>query len=249
VAKPLDTGGPDFIGRAADLAELAGVISAVCAGMARTVIISGDAGVGKTALVARACAAASPAVAILKGAALPLASMEVPLLALRSAFRSAGATRVPAPSFPWEAGPELPLLIDEWLTGLSLERPVLLVVDDLQWADQTTLDVLMYLVAGPQERRLGVIGTVRRDDVGSSHKLDSWLADIRRLPGVGTRTLAPLDRPDTEAQLAAILGEPPHRRWSMKCSPARPATPISTSCWWPASTQATGIFRPDSPRT
>ena len=211
MAKPLDTGGPDFIGRAADLAELAGVISAVRAGTARTFIISGDAGVGKTALVAQACAAAHPEVAILKGAALPLASMEMPLLALRAAFRSAGAARLPAPSFPREAGPELPLLIDEWLTGLSLERPVLLVVDDLQWADQTTLDVLMYLVAGPQDRRLGVIGTVRHDDVGDGHKLDRWLADIRRLPGVGTRTLAPLDRPDTEAQLAAILGEPPHR--------------------------------------
>lgn len=211
VAKPLDDGGPDFIGRALDLAELAGVISAVRAGTARTFLISGDAGVGKTALVARACAAASPEAAILKGAALPLASMEVPLLALRGAFRSAGAARVPAPSFPWEAGPELPLLIDEWLTGLSLKRPVLLVIDDLQWADQTTLDVLMYLVAGPQERRLGVIGTVRQDDVGNGHKLDRWLADIRRLPGVGTRTLAPLDRPDTEAQLAAILGAPPHR--------------------------------------
>lgn len=211
VAKPLDNGGPDFIGRAADLAELAGVISAVCAGRARTFLISGDAGVGKTALVAKACAAASPEVAILTGAALPLASMEVPLLALRSAFRSAGAARVPAPSHLWEAGPELPLLIDEWLTGLSLERPVLLVVDDLQWADQTTLDVLMYLVAGPEERRLGVIGTVRHDDVGAGHKLVRWLADIRRLPGVGTRTLAPLDRPDTEAQLAAILGAPPHR--------------------------------------
>ncbi|MDR7159010.1 AAA family ATPase [Arthrobacter sp. BE255] len=211
MAKPLDTGGPDFIGRAADLAELAGVIGAVRSGTARTFIISGDAGVGKTALVAQACAAAHPEVAILKGAALPLASMEMPLLALRGAFRSAGAARFLAPSFPRDAGPELPLLIDEWLTGLSLERPVLLVVDDLQWADQTTLDVLMYLVAGPQERRLGVIGTVRHNDVGDGHKLDRWLADIRRLPGVDTRTLAPLDRPDTEAQLASILGEPPHR--------------------------------------
>lgn len=212
MAKPLDAGSPDFIGRATDLAELAAVIHAVSTGTSRTVVVSGDAGVGKTALVARACAAADAEVVILKGAALPLASMEMPLLALRAAFRSAAGAHVPAPpALPREAGPDLPLLIDEWFTGVSAKRPVVLVVDDLQWADQSTLDVLMYLVAGPQDRRLGVIGTVRQDEVQAGFTPDRWLADVRRLPGVSIRRLPPLDRPDTEAQLAAILGAPPHR--------------------------------------
>jgi DNA-binding CsgD family transcriptional regulator len=208
----VDAGSPDFIGRAAELAELAELFSAVSAGSARTFIVAGDAGVGKTALVAQACATADPEVGILKGAALPLASMDVPLLALRSAVRSAAGTHAAAaPSLSWDAGPELPLLLDEWLTRISVERPVVLVVDDLQWADQSTLDILMYLVAGPQDRRLGVIGTVRADEVRARHRLERWLADLRRLPGVGIRTLPPLERPDTEAQLAGILGAPPHR--------------------------------------
>jgi DNA-binding CsgD family transcriptional regulator/tetratricopeptide (TPR) repeat protein len=214
VADPWDTGGPELVGRAAELDELAVVISTVCAGGARTSIISGDAGVGKTALVARACASAGPEALILSGAALPLASVEVPFLALRSAFRAAATVTglaFPALALPGDSRPDVPVLIDEWLTGLTRERPVILVVDDLHWADQNTLDVLMYLIAGPADRRLGVIGTVRRNEVVEGHPLQRWLADIRRLPRVTVRKLDPLDRPDTEAQIAGLFGAPPHR--------------------------------------
>ena len=71
----------------------------------------------------------------------------------------------------------------------------MLVVDDLQWADADTLDVLMYVLAGPAERRLTVLLTVRSSSVGPDHPLRRWLADARRLPGVeGGRPRAPRPR-------------------------------------------------------
>ncbi|QHK19058.1 AAA family ATPase [Pseudarthrobacter psychrotolerans] len=214
VATPWDAGGPELVGRDGDLAQLTEVINGVCAGKARTVIVSGDAGVGKTALVRRACASAPPDALMLIGGALPLASVDVPFLALRSAFRTAAARVVgtlPAPELSGDARPDVLVQIDEWLTAQSRLRPVILVIDDLHWADQSTLDVLMYILAGPGDRPLGVIGTVRTGEVRPGGALHQWLADIRRLPRMDVHRLGPLDRPDTEAQLSQLLGAPPHQ--------------------------------------
>lgn len=209
--KPWDADGLELVGREEDLNHLSGVIRAICDGSARTLIISGDAGVGKTALVARTCASVREDVLILSGGALPLASVDVPLLALRSAFRDAAAGKAPAlPVLAGDARPDVLVAIDEWLTELSRSRPVLLVIDDLQWADQGTLDVLMYVAAGAAGRRLGFIGTVRTDGAGVEGPIQRWLTDLRRLPRVDVRRLEPLDRPDTETQLAGLLGAPPY---------------------------------------
>lgn len=214
VATPWDADGPELVGRDGDLAQLTEVISSVFAGTARTVIVSGDAGIGKTALVRRACASAPPDALILIGGALPLASVDVPFLALRSAFRTAaagGGHALPAPELSGDARPDVLLQIDEWLTAQSRLRPVILVIDDLHWADQSTLDVLMYILAGPGDRPFGVIGTVRTGEVRPGGALHQWLAAIRRLPRVKVHRLGPLDRPDTEAQLSRLLGAPPHQ--------------------------------------
>ena len=79
---------------------------------------------------------------------------------------------------------------------------MLLVVDDLQWADQSSLDVLMFLLAGPQWRRLAVLTTIREGET-SRYDLRRWLADVRRLPRVRELRLAPLDRVATGQLLAA----------------------------------------------
>lgn len=214
VATPWDAAGPELVGRDGDLAQLTELIGSVCAGTARTVIVSGDAGVGKTALVRRACASAPPDALMLIGGALPLASVDVPFLALRSAFRAAAASgglALPAPELSGDGRPDVLVQVDGWLTAQSRLRPVILVIDDLHWADQSTLDVLMYVLAGPGDRPLGVIGTVRTGEVRPGGALRQWLADTRRLPHMHVQKLGPLDRPDTEAQLSRLLGAPPHQ--------------------------------------
>jgi predicted ATPase len=88
---------------------------------------------------------------------------------------------------------------------------MVLVVDDLQWADHSSLDVLMYVIAGPARRRLAVAVTLRTGEVGPGHRLRRWLADVRRLPGVRELRLERLDRLATEQQLTDLLGRPPHQ--------------------------------------
>lgn len=89
---------------------------------------------------------------------------------------------------------------------------MVLVVDDLPWADQSTLDVMMYVLAGLADRRLAVLATIRSGEVTENHPLRRWLADTRRLPGVSELRLDRLDRAATAEQLVGLLGGPPHER-------------------------------------
>ena len=206
--------GADIVGRATELGALGRFLAGAAAGTAGTLVVCGDAGVGKTALVQHACKSLGLAAWVFAGACLPLTSMTVPFLALRSAFRAAPRFEGDArPTLPGagDAPHDVPVAIDGWLDELCQRRPVVLVIDDLQWADQSTLDVLMYLIAGPSDRCLAIITTLRTGEVADDHPLQRWLADVRRLPRIGWLGLGPLDRLDTEAQVAHLLGAPPHQ--------------------------------------
>ena len=80
----------------------------------------------------------------------------------------------------------------------------------LQWADESTLDVLMYVLAGLADHRLAVLATIRSGEVTEKHPLRRWLADVRRLPGVGELRLDRLDRAATGDQMTGLLGGLPH---------------------------------------
>jgi predicted ATPase len=195
------------LGALADLARQA------AGGEAGTLLVTGEAGVGKTALLREACHRVGGDLDVLWAGCLPLTSLAVPFLPLTSALREWAAQGVPVPALARAAGSAPdggPVEFDAWLDGTCRRRPVLLVVDDLHWADQSTLDVLMYVVAGPARRRLAVAATVRAGEVGAGHPLRRWLADVRRLPGVTELVLGRLDRLATAQQLAGLLGGPPH---------------------------------------
>ncbi len=172
-------------------------------------LVSGEAGVGKTALVREASAQVGEVADVLWAPCLPLTSLAVPFLPLTSALREWAARRdAPVPVLGG-SGEEGPTGFDTWLEAVCRQHPVLLVVDDLQWADQSSLDVLMYVLAGLAGRRLAVVTTVRAGEEGEP--LRRWLADVRRFPGVGELTLGRLDRVATSEQLAGLLGRPPHQ--------------------------------------
>lgn len=214
VAQGLGLIGPDLVGRGTELAEIEACLNGTAAGSAYTLVVSGDPGIGKTALVHQACAAMTSEVLVLSGACLPLASMTVPFLALRSAIRQAppvDGIETPVLGTSGSASDAVIVAIDEWLTRLCRIRPVALVVDDLQWADQGTLNTLMYLIAGPGARRLSILATLRSGEIGETHPLQRWLADIRRMPRISWLRLGPLDRIATGAQMARMLGAPPHQ--------------------------------------
>lgn len=73
--------------------------------------------------------------------------------------------------------------VESWLVAMARRSPVLLVLDDLHWADKATLVLLLHLVRTAPQGVL-IVATYRDTDVDRSHPLSSVLADLRRLPGV-----------------------------------------------------------------
>jgi DNA-binding CsgD family transcriptional regulator len=187
------------IGRTDELSAVSAVLDAAVGGTASALLVSGEAGVGKTSLVRTV----SDTIETIWASCLPLTSLAVPLLPLRSALRSFAGT-------PDLGTADAVLAFDAWLDRTTAERPVLLVVDDVQWADQSSLDVLMYVLAGRADRRLGVLLTMRSGEESDGHGLRRWLADVRRLPRVTELILERLDRLGTRDQLTVLLGRPPH---------------------------------------
>ncbi|MGB5953255.1 MAG: ATP-binding protein, partial [Ornithinimicrobium sp.] len=202
-----------FVERVVEQAAISDVIGEAADGRAGALLVWGDAGVGKTALMEHVCSRAGAGVIVVSGGCLPLSAQTVPFLALISATRSADPGLAP-PAGLWEAGrlaTRVPVAFDQWLSDLCRKCAVVLTIDDLHWADQSTLDVLMYVLAGPADRPLAVIATVRRGDVGELHPLHQWLAHVRRLPRVNEVDLGTLDRVGTAEQVAGLMQTTPHQ--------------------------------------
>jgi DNA-binding NarL/FixJ family response regulator len=182
-----------LVGRSAEVGVLLSLAEDALRGRSGALLVSGEAGIGKTALVRHAEYLLGGKIAVRWIRCLPLTALATPLLPVCSALAG------PLPDDGFAAM----RAVDDWLT----QRPTLLVVDDLQWADPATLDLLTYVLAGGPDRQLAVVVTVR-----SSQELPvvNWLAEARRLPGVAELTLQPLDRTATGEQLTAALGRIPH---------------------------------------
>lgn len=244
-----------LVGRASELASLLAGVDRAAAGRASTVLLSGDAGVGKTRLLDELTARASargvrvltghcvdlgdvglpylPFVDLLRPVAAdpglaPAASADAvvaPLLAGSPAGLPAGAP-VPAPEGRDLAGP-LPhraapppvedgrLQLFESVAALICELasagPLLLVLEDVHWADRSSRDLLRYLLARLSDEPVAVVASYRADDLHRRHPLRPLLAELVRLPGVERLDLSPL--PDAEVgalvrRLAAEAGSP-----------------------------------------
>lgn len=174
--------------------------------------MSGEAGIGKTALVQHVVSTAPPELVRLSAPCLPLQSLSVPLLPLRTAVRASAApsATIAACLAAMEDGNPI-IGVESFLAEVLATAPVVLVVDDLQWADQSTLDVLLYLVAGRPDQRLAVLATVRTEHRPPGHPLTRWLADVLRLPRVSQLELGLLDRSATDTQLGQLLGGIAHQ--------------------------------------
>lgn len=95
------------------------------------------------------------------------------------------------------------------LGRLGQDGPVLLVVEDVHWADHSTLDFVSFLVRNVQREAVAVIVTYRDDEPHRTPPLQSWLAELRRSIEVSILPLRRLDGDETAQQVAGILGSSP----------------------------------------
>ena len=96
--------------------------------------------------------------------------------------------------------------IDTFLAAVSARRPLLVVLDDLHWADGGTLAIIRHLLRSDRDEPLLVVGTYRDTDVDRTHPLASSLHDLQREPGTVRVSLSGLERDSVGALIADRAG-------------------------------------------
>ena len=94
------------------------------------------------------------------------------------------------------------------LTRLSADAPLLLIIEDVHWADQSTRDLLRFLFARQFTSPVAILATYRSDDLHRSHPLRAALAEWSRLAGVSRLQLGPLTDAESRQLIRALHGGP-----------------------------------------
>lgn len=229
---PVDAGpqpAPRIAGRRAELAAVRRHLEAG----AGLLLVTGEAGIGKTKLVATAARSAAARIAC--GSGLPLSS-EIPLLPIADCVRSLREHDVPAfsevlsrcPSYVAES---LATLVPEVGPGgdgartedrgllfsalaaafraMAEQGRVALLVEDLHWSDPATLDFIEHLVT--RGLPVPVLCTWRSDDPRTPDPSEEWRSRVGSRTGTTVLALGPLTRHETSEQLA-LLGADAHAR-------------------------------------
>jgi DNA-binding CsgD family transcriptional regulator/tetratricopeptide (TPR) repeat protein len=94
--------------------------------------------------------------------------------------------------------------VQEVLTGLAADTPLLMIIEDLHWADQSTRDLLRWLFTRQSDAPVTILGTYRSDDLHRRHPLRATLAEWVRLPSVARIQLGPMSTAEGRALIDAL---------------------------------------------
>jgi DNA-binding CsgD family transcriptional regulator/tetratricopeptide (TPR) repeat protein len=224
----------DALARAADGASRTPGSGGGGAGEPQALLLCGEAGVGKTRLVEEFAAEAARGGAVVAlGGCVEIGADGLPYAPFSTALRALHR-RLPAELIAAAAGqePELARLLPELgetpptrhdeegtarlfeltarlLERLAADRTVVLVLEDLHWADASTRHLLAYLLRTLRTGRLVVLATYRSDDIHRRHPLRPLLAELDRLRTVRRIELRRFNRAEVGHQLTGILAAEP----------------------------------------
>jgi DNA-binding CsgD family transcriptional regulator len=232
-----------LIGRTDELKRFDAALDRAAGGAASILLVSGDAGIGKTRMLDEWSQRATDAgVRMLTGTCLEMGASSLPYVPVLNALRRlvadipagrrseilgspstygevAGLVPELGPRREWREPVEI-VPIDSRQSRLFeqivslLERaatpaPIVLAIDDLHWADQSTLDLITYMVNTIDGVGVVLILTYRRDALTRGHRLRPLVTRLQRGDNVTPVDLRPLDRGQLAALATAILGVPP----------------------------------------
>jgi len=195
-----------FVGRAGELGELERALDATRAGTGAAVLVAGEAGIGKTRLASELARRARGAgFEVLLGRSIDLVGTELPYQPFAEALRPLGE--------PWQADRQAPgsqLRVFEetlaLLTGCAASAPVLLALEDLHWADTSTLDLVVFLAHNLGDRPVLLLATYRADEPSSAGRMRRLAEGVRRSGSALVLELGPLGRDELTALLTAHGG-------------------------------------------
>ena len=221
---------PVLVGRDQELAALGHLLKQTSSGQGQMLLLSGEAGIGKSRLIAELkTSATAQGFRVLEGKCFPtdLTYPYAPLRdLLRSCFASLSSAEIVAAGGPFAhtlspllpelaSLPPLPPLdpeqeqrrlfaaLADFFMRQTGQRPLLLIVEDVHWSDDSSLEFLHTLARQMTGRPLLLLCTYRSDEVNP--RLSRWLAQLDRERFSQEVTLARLTRSETEAMLRAIF--------------------------------------------
>ncbi len=223
-----------MVGRDAELSALTDALTDADGGLATVALVAGEAGAGKTRLVTEFVkrARASGAVTLV-GGCFPLGGVSPPYAPLAQAIRShlrtlpAEAAQTLTDLLPPQLLPGFGATGAGALTGAAEQRavlfdrmgvafgamsataPVLLVLEDVHWADPSTRDSVAYLAHMLTDERVLLVVSHRIDEVDRQPDLRTWLVHMRRAARTAVVELTQLSRDDIAEQIAGLTGTAP----------------------------------------
>ena len=226
-----------FVGRVAELDRLVSALAALPERGAATVLLGGDAGMGKSRLIEEFCARArdggalvavgactpaeggglpyGPVVGVLRDVARQLAPGDVAGV-LGFAQRSLGLAAPAVEDGEPESAPANGLVKTKLFEGLlqcvdnlTGRTPVVLIFEDLQWADSASIEVIDFLTRNLHDRPALLVATYRADEVERGGALRRLLAELGRHSRVSQLELPGLDRIEIAKLLTDLLGSSP----------------------------------------
>ena len=201
------TGAPPIVGRAAELEAGLAAYARAAAGESGVLLVSGEAGIGKTRLVEALCEQAVSApdgTQVRIGESAPLAGAALAygpfLAALRDQAEWLLNSDGPADgSDMLVERHRLFVRVHGVLAELAARAPLVLVLEDLHWADDSSRELLAFLAVWLRREPVLVIATLREEDIGTDTR--RWLAELERRPRVTRLRLAGL----ADAEVAELV--------------------------------------------
>ncbi|MGI5951432.1 MAG: ATP-binding protein [Brooklawnia sp.] len=225
-----DVGQRPQIGRTQELRALRQAWQTALTGRAGLVLVSGEAGIGKSTLVNEFVGGLGPEAQVLLGECLSFGTEAVPHAALSQILRTLAArvgvdalrewagtgqtvlaALVPGPSRAPQAEPDRIQVFEavaDLLQAAARERPLLIIVEDLHWADPFTGHLLRFLNAALADSAgLLIVVTYRPDEIAGRHPLRPALAELQRRAAL-LLPLEPLNTDEITQLVRPLL--PPH---------------------------------------
>ncbi len=228
---------PITVGRGAELEIATRALDAVLDGHPGHLLVAGEAGVGKSRYVSDVTALAEErGMLVLRGSCANVGEGGLPYAPVVEILREL-ALGLDPDELAAVVGPSAPDLVrlvpalspvtaaapvqQQWLQVRVLEallgllhrlaerRPVVVVVEDLHWADPATRETVAFLVRGLRSQRVLLLLTFRSDELHRRHPLLPWLAELDRTGLVTRVDLVRLDAAGVRELLGAILGGQP----------------------------------------
>jgi tetratricopeptide (TPR) repeat protein len=222
-----------LVGRRQEQSRIQTAVESVRRGSGRLLLLTGEPGVGKTRLAQEASLEAQRCDFLVATGRCYEPEQAVPfypmLEALAMAYRAAPPAireEVPRrwPYLSWllpDQNLSLPIpssggqeeqqwlfrAVGSFLQAIAEETPVGLLLDDLHWADDSSLKLLLYLARYTRGDRVLMVGTYRDVDVDRQHPLGRALVDLNRERLVERLVVRRLESRETATMIAATLGE------------------------------------------